>query len=123
MSDATKGLDAAAVSDAAMQAVVEAANRFVGQLLDEGQPTAQTHWAFQADSDCDRFAECELAWIADGWDPLRIAMHVAILQTAREVIQTRCAIRALPETPREEPGGRDDAGVTGPSRPGGRSLL
>jgi hypothetical protein len=108
--------------DGELRAVARAASRFVGQLLDQGQPASPLHWAFESDADHARLPERELGWIADGQDPLRIAMHLAILRTARDACETCRAIRALPETLPKDRAGRDGAGVTGTCPRGGRLL-
>ncbi len=83
-----------------MQAWVErAANRMVGDLLSEGRfdegpqaAPAEDDFAF-----ADRLIRCELGLIADGAYPLRVALRVAVLRTAREVLLAHASIRALPE--------------------------
>jgi hypothetical protein len=89
------------LEDPKMQAWVErAANRMVGELLSEGrfelcpqgvEPEGNPEFA-------DRLIRCELALIADGAYPLRVALRIAILRAARDVLQASAAIRALPES-------------------------
>jgi hypothetical protein len=89
------------LEDPRMQAWVErAANRMVGELLSEGrfelcpqgvEPEGNPEFA-------DRLIRCELALIADGVYPLRVALRIAILRAARDVLQASAAIRALPES-------------------------
>jgi hypothetical protein len=89
------------LEDPKMRAWVErAANRMVGELLSEGrfdlcpqgvEPEGNPEFA-------DRLIRCELALIADGVYPLRVALRIAILKAARDVLRTSAAIRALPES-------------------------
>ncbi|MDX6495079.1 MAG: hypothetical protein QOE17_1065 [Gaiellales bacterium] len=89
------------LDDPKMQAWVErAANRMVGELLSEGrfelcppgvEPEGKPEFA-------DRLIRCELALIADGAYPLRVALRIAVLRASRDVLQASAAIRALPES-------------------------
>lgn len=88
------------LEDPKMQAWVErAANRMVGELLSEGRFDLSPQGAKPeaAPEFADRLIRCELALIADGVYPLRIALRIAILRAAHDVLQTSAAIRALPE--------------------------
>ena len=87
------------LGDPAMQAWVErAANRVVGDLLSEGRfddgPAAEPEDDFAF---ADRLIRCELALIADGAYPLRVALRIAVLRAAREALLAHASIRALPE--------------------------
>lgn len=93
--------------DRVMAALVQQhANRVVADLLGEGElrhrleslcPTSDSE--FTQD-----LVDRELGLIADGVDPVRIRLRLAVLRTARDVLATCVAIHRLPETP---PSGRD----------------
>ena len=88
------------LEDPKMQAWLErAANRVVGELLSEGRFDLCPRVVEREGNPefADRLIRCELALIADGVYPLRVALRVAILRAARDVLQTSAAIRALPE--------------------------
>jgi hypothetical protein len=76
-----------------------AANRMVGELF----ATAQVDGGPDTDgldSDyefSDQLIRHELALIADDEYPLRVALRIAALRTARDALRSCAAIRALPE--------------------------
>jgi hypothetical protein len=78
----------------------EAANRMVGELLSEGRFDAFPQGVAQEGNPefADRLVRCELGLIADGAYPIRVALRIALLQVAHDVLQTAASIRALPES-------------------------
>jgi hypothetical protein len=90
------------LGDPEMQAQVQAAaNRMVGELFTEDRVVAYLP-AGGSDGDCefaDRLIRSELALIADGVDPLRVSLRIAVLTAARGALEGRAAIRELPEAP------------------------
>jgi hypothetical protein len=104
------------LEDPKMQAWVErAANRMVGELVSEGrlglcpqgvEPEGNPEFV-------DRLIRCELALIADGVYPLRVALRIAILTAARDVLQTSAAIRALPESAAQLAGSQETPAAAG----------
>jgi len=83
-----------------MQAWMQsAANRMVGELFAvaqvNGGPDAD---GLNGESEfADQLILHELALIADGEYPLRVALRISVLRTARDALRTCAAIRALPE--------------------------
>ena len=71
-----------------------AANRMVGELLAEGRfDLFPTGAATQDDSQfADRLIRCELGLIADGVYPIRVALRVALLRVAHDVLETTVSI-------------------------------
>jgi hypothetical protein len=70
----------------------------VGKLLDIGDPDRLLGPEPYSDAEfADHLVDCELALIAFGEEPLRIALHLAVLSIARDSVRTYAAIHALPE--------------------------
>jgi hypothetical protein len=88
------------LSDPQTQAWLEAsANRLVAELFDEEGALRRID-ALSPDDDGEfarRLLETELGLIADGYDPMRIYLRLAVMRTARVALQARGEIRNLPE--------------------------
>jgi hypothetical protein len=83
-----------------MAAVVQsAASRVVAELLGEQHGSRPLHRVGSDSEFADGLVDRELAMIADGEDPLRVSLRIAILRTSREALRTFAEIRALPEQP------------------------
>src|SRR5258708_5374653 len=88
------------LADPQMQVWLQsAANRMVGELFAlaqmDGGPDTE---GLDGDSEfSDQLILHELALIADDEYPLRVALRIAVLQTAKEALCSCAAIRALPE--------------------------
>lgn len=99
------------LADPQMQVWLQAsANRMVGELFaiaeSNGGPDTD---GLNADSEfTDQLIRHELALIADDEYPLRVAMRIAVLRTAREALRSCAAVRALPETKARPTRGRFD---------------
>jgi hypothetical protein len=80
--------------------VEEAANRMVGELLSAGRFDAFSQGVAQEGNPefADRLIRYELGLIADGAYPIRVALRIALLQAAHDVLKTAASIRALPES-------------------------
>jgi hypothetical protein len=102
VADDQRRRDIEALDEADSRACVErAANRMVGELFSEGQVGACLHELVRwSDAEfVDQLVDRELALIADGVDPLGVALGVAVLRVAREALRASVAIHALPKTP------------------------
>jgi len=88
------------LGDPQTQAWLEAsANRLVAELFDEEGALRRID-ALSPDDDGEfarRLLETELGLIADGYDPMRIYLRLAVVRTARVALQARGEIRNLPE--------------------------
>jgi hypothetical protein len=88
------------LSDPETQAWLEAsANRLVAELLAEERALARIDGLSPAD-DADfarRLVDTELGFMADGFDPMRIYLRLAVMRTARTTLRARTEIRNLPE--------------------------
>jgi hypothetical protein len=88
------------LSEPQTQAWLEAsANRLVAELFDEEGALRRID-ALSPDDDGEfarRLVETELGLIADGYDPVRIYLRLAVARTARVALQARGEIRNLPE--------------------------
>lgn len=82
------------------QAWLEAsANQLVAELFDEEGALRRID-ALSPDDDAEfarRLIETELGLIADGYDPVRIYLRLAVVRTARIALRARTEIRSLPE--------------------------
>lgn len=87
------------LKDPKTQAWLErAANRMVGELLSAERFELCPPGAPEGDPEfADRLIRYEMGLIADGVYPIRVALRVALLRAARDVLQTAASIRALPE--------------------------
>ena len=90
------------LGDPEMQAQVQAAaNRMVGELFTQERVVAYLP-AARSDGDSefsDRLIRSELAMIADGVDPLRVSLRIAVLTAARHALEGLAAIHELPQAP------------------------
>jgi hypothetical protein len=88
------------LSDPHTQAWLEAsANRLVAELIDEEGALRRID-ALSPEDDGEfarRMIEAELGLIADGFDPIRIYLRLAVMRTARVALRAREEIRNLPE--------------------------
>jgi hypothetical protein len=88
------------LADPRMQVWLQtAANRMVGELLAmagvNGGPDTE---GLSGESEfAEQLVLHELALIADDEYPLRVALRIAVLRTARDALRACAAIRALPE--------------------------
>lgn len=82
-------------------AVQRHANRMVADLLGEGtlRRRLETLWPNSDSEFTQELIDRELGWIANGVDPLRIRLRLAVLRTARDVLAAYAQIHRLPETP------------------------
>jgi hypothetical protein len=88
------------LSDPQTQAWLEAsANRLVAELFDEEGALRRIDALSPADDSefARRIVETELGLIADGYDPIRIYLRLAVMRTARVALRAREEIRNLPE--------------------------
>ncbi len=87
------------LSDPQTQAWLEAsANRLVAELFDEEGALRRID-ALSPEDDGEfarRMVETELGLIADGYDPTRIYLRLAVIRTARVALRARDEIRSLP---------------------------
>jgi hypothetical protein len=84
----------------ATQAWLEAsANQLVAELFDEEGALRRIDELSPGDDDefASRMFETELGLIADGYDPVRIYLRLAVVRTARIALRARTEIRGLPE--------------------------
>ena len=80
--------------------VQERANRVVGDLLGDAavRRRLEAVWPTSDDEFAAELVDRELGLIADGDDPVRIYLSLAVLRTAREMVAVCAQIRKLPET-------------------------
>jgi hypothetical protein len=96
MASDSQGRDPTSAS--AKDQVEATASRMVGELLDRADCKQLLSAKPESDSEfADRLVDCELALIAFGEEPLRIALDVAVLTIARDSVRTYAEIHALPE--------------------------
>jgi hypothetical protein len=102
MGDGSRAWDAAG---GATRAQVEAvASRAVGELLDMSRPGRMLDPERCCDAEfADHLVDRELALIASCEEPLRIAVKLAVLSIARDVVRAYAEIHALPEPPHRVP--------------------
>jgi hypothetical protein len=84
----------------ATQAWLEAsANQLVADIFDEEGALRRIDELSPGDDDefASRMFETELGLIADGDDPVRIYLRLAVVRTARIALHARTEIRGLPE--------------------------
>jgi hypothetical protein len=95
------------LGDPVMHAQVrEAANRMGGELCTEDRVVAYLPPG-GSDGECEfagRLIRSELALIADGVDPLRVSLRIAVMTGARGALEGRAAIRELSEAPASSSG-------------------
>ncbi len=76
-----------------------AATRMVGELLAAADAEQVRMADPETDAEfADHLIDYELALMAFGEEPLRIALRIAVLTIARDSLRTYAEIRALPET-------------------------
>ncbi len=96
MTDGSRGWDAA--GDATRAQVEAVASRLVGELLDMSEPGRILDTERCDDAEfAVHLVDRELALIASGEEPLRIAVKIAVLSIARDTVRTYAEIHALPE--------------------------
>jgi hypothetical protein len=107
------------LADPRMQVWLQtAANRMVGELFAVAEVNGgpDTDHMDGEPEFADQLIRHELALIADDEYPLRIALRVAVLRTAREALRTCASIRSMPETVAllaRQPIGQRDASPAG----------
>jgi hypothetical protein len=82
------------------QAWLEAsANQLVAELFDEEGALRRIDALSPSDDEefADRLFDTELGLVADGYDPVRIYLRLAVVRTARIALRARTEIRCLPE--------------------------
>ena len=82
------------------QAWLEAsANQLVAELFDEEGALQRIDALSPRDDEkfADRLFDTELGLVADGYDPVRIYLRLAVVRTARIALRARTEIRGLPE--------------------------
>jgi hypothetical protein len=88
------------LGEPATQAWLEAsANELVAELFDEEGALRRID-ALSPQDDAEfarRLIETELALLADGYDPVRVYLRLAVTRTARVALRARTEIRDLPE--------------------------
>lgn len=83
-----------------IQAWLEAsANQLVADLFDEEGALRRIDALSPGDDEefADRLFDTELGLVADGYDPVRIYLRLAVVRTARIALRARTEIRGLPE--------------------------
>jgi hypothetical protein len=92
--------DRSLLNEPATQAWLEAsANQLVAELFDEEGALRRIDELSPGDDAefARRLVETELGLIADGYDPVRIYLRLAVVRTARVALAARTEIRNLPE--------------------------